>query len=171
MGRVVQRQEVHTESSTFKRGYEDGRANRPYSPGPLRDEFVPDYQAGYERGHAEARNGQPPPAQPALATSAEDGLIATGQVLQSVAAPEGEYLRKMYNAGAQQIAEQRVALKAEVDAGRMTEERMAQILSDARHELALRVRRTGSALYRPRQRGAPDLQGAARGGQDRRADH
>ncbi|MBV9948308.1 MAG: hypothetical protein JOZ69_15765 [Myxococcales bacterium] len=87
-------------------------------------------------------------AQPGFVVAVEDGLVAVGHVLQTVAAPESEYLRGLYNEGARQIALRKVALQAEVDAGRMTEKAMAQTLSDMRHELAIRVRNTGSALYK-----------------------
>ena len=78
---------------------------------------------------------------------AEAGLISLGQVLQAVAAPEGEYLRGLYNEGAQVIAAETARLRALVDAGSMTEEAAARTLSGMRHELALKVRRTGSALF------------------------
>jgi endonuclease VIII len=50
----------------------------------------------------------PPPSGSGEGTHlVESGLLAVGQVLQAVAAPEGEYLRGIYNEGARAIAVER----------------------------------------------------------------
>lgn len=93
---------------------------------------------------------------------AQAGLLATGEVLQSVAAPEGEYLRSIYNKGAQKIAEKRTQLKKLMEAGKMTEQEVAKKLSAMRHQLAKDVREAGSTLYKKGAEAFDRVRGQAR---------
>lgn len=75
---------------------------------------------------------------------AEAGLLSLGQVLQSVAAPDAQALRDLYNIGKTAIEAERTRLLASGAA----EAQIAERLATMRFELAMDVRRTGSALMR-----------------------
>ena len=55
---------VDTRSDAYLRGYNDGRAGNPATPGPLSPDAFDDYNQGYQDGAAEAANAQAslPPA-------------------------------------------------------------------------------------------------------------
>jgi hypothetical protein len=100
-----------------------------------------------QRQHSEQRVSSPTPdveSQFSEEEIIEAGLLATGHVLQYGVAPEAQTLREMYNQGAARIE----AEIARMQAAKMAEEVIARQASAMRHELALNVRRTGSALMR-----------------------
>lgn len=74
----------------------------------------------------------------------EAGLLSLGQVMQAVAAPESQALRDLYNTGKAAIEARRTQLLA----SGATEAQVAEQLATMRFELAMDVRRTGSALMR-----------------------
>jgi hypothetical protein len=82
--------------------------------------------------------------QPAKQDMVEAGLLALGYVLQSVAAPEAQTLRDMYNIGKLRIE----AEKASLIAKNVAESDIAKKVADMRYDLATDVRKTGSALMR-----------------------
>jgi len=81
---------------------------------------------------------------PAEQDLVEAGLLALGQMLQDVAAPEAQTLRDMYNVGKLRID----AEKASLVAKKVAESEIAQKLAGMRYDLAIEVRKTGSALMR-----------------------
>ncbi len=74
----------------------------------------------------------------------EAGLLALGQLLQDVAAPEAQTLRDMYNVGKLRIDAEKAGLVAK----KVAESEIAQKLAGMRYDLAIEVRKTGSALMR-----------------------
>lgn len=94
-------------------------------------------------------------AQPAEEDLVEAALLALGRSLQTVAAPEAEALRGLYNIGKLRIDAERLNLIAKG----VAESDLARRLADMRFDLAMDVRKTGSALMR---RGA-ELIDAVRG--------
>jgi hypothetical protein len=86
---------------------------------------------------------------------AEAGLLALGQVLQEVVSPEAQSLRDVYNIGKLRIDAERARMIAQG----LSEAEIAQRLAQMRFELAMEVRRAGSALMRQ----AAELIDAVRG--------
>jgi hypothetical protein len=102
--------------------------------------------AALQRQQAKAKalpSDQSEPA-PAEHDVAEAGLLAVGYALQSIAAPEAQALRDMYNTGDLRI----VAERANLLAKNVAETEIAERLAMMRYELAMDVRKTGSALMR-----------------------
>ncbi len=72
------------------------------------------------------------------------GLIATGNLLNHVGAPETQYLREIYKNGLAQIE----AEKARMTAAKYSESAIAKKMAEMRTQLAIDVRETGSKLLK-----------------------